>query len=73
MLIINNLDGVVVCGRDVDNAKKKNPLMSFIAIDQSMMVDRPSVLFVRRNTTTTLGIRKTKKVFLKRIERGNTR
>ena len=73
MLIINNLDGVVVCGRDVDNAKKKNPLISFIAIDQSMMVDRPSVLFVRRNTTTTLGIRKTKKVFLKRIERGNTR
>ena len=73
MLIINNLDGVVVCGRDVDNAKKKNPLISFIAIDQSMMVDRPNVLFVRRNTTTTLGIRKTKKVFLKRIERGNTR
>jgi len=73
MLIINNLDGVVVCGRDVDNAKKKNPLISFIATDQSMMVDRPNVLFVRRNTTTTLGIRKTKKTFLKRIERGNTR
>ena len=73
MLIINNLDGVVVCGRDVDNAKKKNPLISFIAIDQSVMVDRPNVLFVRRNTTTTLGIRKTKKTFLKRIERGNTR
>jgi|14_taG_2_1085336.scaffolds.fasta_scaffold88061_2 hypothetical protein len=73
MLIINNLDGVVVCGRDVDNAKKKNPLISFIATDQSMMVDRPNVLFVRRNTTTTLGIRKTKNTSLKRIERGNTR
>jgi len=73
MLIINNLDGVVVCGRDVDNAKKKNPLISFIAIDQSVMVDRPNVLFVRRNTTTTLGIRKTKNTSLKRIERGNTR
>jgi len=71
MLNINNLQGVVVCGRDVENAIKQNPLKISISIEQSMMVGRQGVRNAKRHTIMNRGISKIEKRLLSTIKREN--
>jgi aspartate oxidase len=73
MLIMNNLEGVVVCGRDVENAKKKNPLVSSIATEQSTTASKLNVKSVRRNTTMNLGIVRIEKNLSRKIKKESSR